>query len=137
MSRLYSETHKEGKRNQRLLHKPLEKYFREELIETPEEDSFDFEGLTFWLELKSRHERYRSDDKYADQGWWVGVPKLTACKKSQREVYFIYYFPSDGTVWLLKYDEKLFSSFKPFPNAQGQPTIAIPKTFWRRIELDL
>jgi hypothetical protein len=137
MSRLYAETNAEGKRHQRFLHKPLEQFFCEELLEMPEESSFDFQGLTFWLEVKARATQYRSDDKYAEQGWWIGMPKVKKCRESKIPVFFIYYFPSDSTVWLLEYQEELFSQFVPFYNQQGQGTIAIPKRFWTRIDLGL
>ena len=119
-----------------MLKVPLERYFREEIEEMPEECSFDFKALTFWLEVKGREARYRSDDKYAELGWWVGYPKVLACKREKNmDVYFVYYFESDKTCWLLKYDEELFDTFVPFPNAQGQLTIAIPKRYWQQITI--
>lgn len=102
----------------------------------PEECSFDFKAPTFWLEIKGRESRYRSDDCYAERGWWIGYPKILACKKEQqRDIYFIYYFQSDKTCWLLKYDDELFARFDPFPNAQNQLTIAIPKMYWTQITI--
>ena len=121
-----------------MLKVPLERYFCEEIEEMPEECSFDFKAPTFWLEIKGREARYRSDDRYAEKGWWIGYPKVLACKgEKQMDVYFIYYFESDKTTWLLKYEKGLFDRFVPFANAQGQLTIAVPKSYWTQISLQL
>ena len=133
MSRLYAETKDEGKRIQRLLKAPLEAYFKESLTETYEEHPFDYKANSFWLEIKGRDFPYRSDDKWAEKGWWIGYPKVLACRKTKKPVYFIYYFVSDSTCWLLESKESLFAQFAPFQNSQGQWTVAVPKEYWTKL----
>lgn len=136
MSRRYHQTKDEGRLVENLLKPLLETYLREELTEQPSKASLDYCGLTTGFhEIKGRDLLYRSDDKYADLGWWIGYPKVLAARATQEPVTFWYYFRSDKTLWCIPFDDTLFSSFKPFKNAQGQLTIAIPKRFWKQVVL--
>ena len=136
MSRRYWETRDEGEATERYLKPILEGILGETLEKQVETAGLDFYSLfQGWHEIKGRDSFYRSDDRFAEKGWWVGYPKVLAARAAKEPVTFWYYFPSDHTLWKLPFEDVLFSQFKVFPNAQGQPTIAIPKKFWTQVKL--
>ena len=118
--------------------KPRLEILLDDTLEAQEEFSrLDFKGRkTGFHEVKGREPRYKSDDQYAEKGWWIGMPKVAAALCCPEPVTFWYYFRSDGTLWKLPFDAALFASFKPFRNAQGQETIAIPKKLWTQVFYD-
>lgn len=134
MSRRYFETHKEGADAEEFLRPRLEILLEDTLEPQDAMARLDFKGKkTGFHEVKSRDVRYRSDDQYAEKGWWIGMPKVAAALSTPEPVTFWYYFRSDRTLWKLPFDPVLFSQFKPFRNAQGQETIMIPRKFWTQV----
>ena len=133
MSRRFHETKAEGDLTEQLLdsflisqHGPLTKM----------KDCFvvDREGDSCWVEIKGRSLQYRSDDKYSEQGWYIGQPKINFAKASTKPVYFYYYFHSDKTLWRLQYSDAVFDTLVPKKNRQGQLTYTVPKRFWTCVE---
>lgn len=138
MSRRFAQTSAQGAAAEAFLKPRLERFLGEPLEEQDRFARLDFKGATTGFhEVKSRAPCYKSDDKYAEKGWFIGVPKIAAALCCAEPVTFWYYFLSDSTLWKLPFDPDLFSQFKPFVNAQGQETIAIPKKFWTQVLLDV
>ena len=69
----------------------------------------DFEGNTYFLEIKTRTNNY---DAYPTS--LIPASKINYCKKQNKETYFIFVF-TDG-IYYIKYDDNLFKTFeiKPF-----------------------
>ena len=133
MSRKFTDTKAEGKVTEDLLdsflisqHGPLTKM--------KENHAIDREGQTCWVEIKGRSVQYRSDDKYSEEGWFIGLPKVNFAKTCSKPVFFYYYFHSDNTLWRLQYSDELFESLKAKKNRQGQLTFIVPKKFWTRVD---
>jgi hypothetical protein len=137
MSRQYWQTRSEGAATELYLKPILEDILGEALEKQEETARLDFYARVEkgWHEIKGRDSFYRSDDRYAEKGWWVGYPKVLAARQKQEPVTFWYYFSSDHTLWKLPFQDELFSQFTPFLNAQGQLTLCIPKKFWTQVKL--
>lgn len=137
MSRYYNQTRAEGAAAEAFLKPRLEAILQDILDPQEPTAHLDFKGRkTGFHETKSRAPCYKSDDQYAEKGWFIGMPKIAAALCTPEPVTFWYFFRGDNTLWKLPFDAKLFSQFKPFCNRQGQETIAIPKKFWTQVLLD-
>ena len=84
-------------------------FFNDNFKKLSEFHPLDFEGDNYFLEVKTRTNKY---NQYPTS--LIPASKINYCKKQNKETYFIFVFTDD--IYYIKYDEQLFKNFevKPF-----------------------
>ena len=129
MSRSFLQTIQEGKETESYLLPYLEQRHGR-LVEQAATAELDFRGEGCWVEVKGRAIEFTSDDKYSQEGWFLGYNKVQKLVESSEPVYIYYFFKGDQTLWLLTAEKERLLELKPFKNRQGKLTVKVPKDFF-------
>ena len=106
-------------------------------------DTIDFKGAYWNVELKSRpaisEKGYKqTSDTY--NTWYLPTSKETLAESSDGELIFFYYWEGDNSLWYVKYDRELFSTFKRerlWFHPTKQEHWYVPKSAFERLDITI
>lgn len=126
---------------EKVLHPKLETIVGEPLVHTKEEtDAMDYEGVSCFVEVKSRGDQYHySQWFFKKDGWMLPSSKIDRAQReieAGKRVFFFYFWRADKSLWMWEYKEGgVLGCLEQYPewHHDKQKQTYIPEQCWKRV----